>query len=128
MWRFAPRLLKVGKTSPLSFPPLAPPGGLRPQWPLRGISVQKFFLGENFFVGVGGVTPLSFPTLQHRLTAFGEIFSKKNIFAKKFPEGRQGVLEGGGEGEGGHPPPTSPYKFSPQKIVLPKNPPKGPLR
>ena len=49
------------------------------------------------------------------------------MFAKNFPEGRQGVLEGGGK-ERGVTPPNPPNKFSPKKIVSPKNPPKGPLR
>ena len=74
----APSFLKVGKTSPLSFPPLAPPDGLQPQCPLRGIFWQKKFV-LNFF---GGFDPPS-SILWRPAAAMapsGKLFVKKIFF------------------------------------------------
>ena len=54
-------------------------------------------------------------------------FIKTFFSPKNFPEGRQGVLEGGGK-EMGFTPPNPPNKFSLPKIFSPKNLPKGPQR
>ena len=70
----APSFGKWGKPPPLSFPPLAPTGGLQQQWRFFG---ETIFLGENLFWGVGGGdVPLLPPPLLQPLAAFGEIFGE----------------------------------------------------